>query len=483
MLKSTLAALLCLAITTSALADPCGMVPPIYTGNQIPITRVGEQNTYVFYKDGIETFVIRPGFRGNVEEFGMLIPFPTPPAIRKVPDHIFPHLAAAVDPPEVVIDLRPQPAMAVMNMAGAPESAPAPGLDLLVKQRVRVIRTEAVGMYEVAVLEAGSSAALKRWLEEHEYRYPDGMDKPCDEYVADGWCFVAIKTKVGSKNKVNPKPGQRNVRSGLPSGSSFDGFVQGMGFRFKSKELVVPMRLSAFNKGELRNVVYLLTEGPRRIRSIPEEYVMRQIQGETLLGNVLNPLPVRIIGAPADTKIPEWHARNLPKRRNPEPKNGAAKELFATDLLAVSSGQLSLPHEEAEKELLRIGERLLLRGAAIDKLNTESLAADRKKVVETALKGKLEKMTLNVIDGDFPRDVIAKKNLAFVEFNMSARRNTPQAYDAKKNGPAGRKEGILKVGKIDFDDNKRPLSIPVIGLIAGMSIALLTYIGKRNRKP
>ena len=38
----------------------------------------------------------------------MLIPFPAPPALRKVPDHIFPHLAAAVDPPEVVVDLRQQ---------------------------------------------------------------------------------------------------------------------------------------------------------------------------------------------------------------------------------------------------------------------------------------------------------------------------------------------------------------------------------------
>ena len=62
-----------------ASADPCGMVPPIYTGQDVPLTRVGLQQTYVFYKDGVETFVIRPGFTGKVDEFGMLIPFPTPP--------------------------------------------------------------------------------------------------------------------------------------------------------------------------------------------------------------------------------------------------------------------------------------------------------------------------------------------------------------------------------------------------------------------
>ncbi|MEK6238829.1 MAG: hypothetical protein N2C14_29285, partial [Planctomycetales bacterium] len=93
-------------LSSSILADPCGMVPPIYQGQGSPITRVGEQITYVFHKDGVETFVIRPGFQGKVDEFGMLIPFPNPPALRKVPDHVFRHVAAAIDPPEVTVDLR-----------------------------------------------------------------------------------------------------------------------------------------------------------------------------------------------------------------------------------------------------------------------------------------------------------------------------------------------------------------------------------------
>ena len=86
-------------VAGTVVADPCGMVPPVYTGPGTPITRIGEQQTYVFYKDGVETFVIRPGFTGKVDEFGMLIPFPTPPAIRKVDDAIFSHIAAAIDPP------------------------------------------------------------------------------------------------------------------------------------------------------------------------------------------------------------------------------------------------------------------------------------------------------------------------------------------------------------------------------------------------
>ncbi len=54
------------------------------------------------------------------------------------------------------------------------------------EDEVRVLRQEAVGMYEAAVLEAGSAAALKRWMDDHGYKYPAGMDAVCEEYVKLG---------------------------------------------------------------------------------------------------------------------------------------------------------------------------------------------------------------------------------------------------------------------------------------------------------
>ncbi|MAA80213.1 MAG: hypothetical protein CL916_13245, partial [Deltaproteobacteria bacterium] len=78
-----------------ASADPCGMVPPIAVTNSNAIARQGSQRTYVFFKDGIETIALRPGFTGSVEDFGMLIPFPSPPALRKIEDDTFAHIEAA----------------------------------------------------------------------------------------------------------------------------------------------------------------------------------------------------------------------------------------------------------------------------------------------------------------------------------------------------------------------------------------------------
>ncbi|MFQ5735090.1 MAG: hypothetical protein ACE5KM_24415, partial [Planctomycetaceae bacterium] len=138
----------------TASADPCGMVPPIYTGPGTPIARTGDQNTFVFYKKGVETFVIHPGFKGKVEEFGMLIPLPKVPELRKVSDNIFPHLRAAIDPPEVVVYAARR--FDFFNAQGAPanQSRQSNGKLMLEKeQAVRVVKEEAVGMYEVAVLE------------------------------------------------------------------------------------------------------------------------------------------------------------------------------------------------------------------------------------------------------------------------------------------------------------------------------------------
>lgn len=98
---------------------------------------------------------------------------------------------------------------------------------MLGKDEVRVLREEAVGMYQAVVLEAGSAAALKRWMDDNGYKYPTGMDAVCEEYIALGWCFVAEKAKVGGKTNVDPKPRMKGVDTKLPSRSAFDGHVTG----------------------------------------------------------------------------------------------------------------------------------------------------------------------------------------------------------------------------------------------------------------
>ena len=422
-------------------ADPCGMVPPIQSLAGA-IQRTGVQQTYVFHRGGIETLVLRPAFTGSVEEFGMLIPFPSPPSVRKVADNVFEHIAAAIDPPEVVVNLMPMPETASADafyLGGSTRRG------LVLRDEVRVLSQEAVGMYEVAVLEAGSARALKTWMTEHGYRYPDGMDKVCDDYVADRWCFVAVKTRVGSKTAAAPRPGMRRADAQRPAGSSFQGAVQAMGFRFRSDELVVPMRLSTFNSGkDERNVVYLLSERASAIRNLPTAFVKRQVPGWKLLQNVTQPLPVRIIGGTID-QLPPERLKALAQQQDPKPRNGIAKELFLGDLEAARLGALVHGFEEREKRLLNIGEELGLRGSEIDAQIANVLASDRAAQQERVLRD-LAGMTMTVIDGAFSREVLARENLKFVDFAMAGDANHAGRYDAKVMGPAQRRGGVVALG-------------------------------------
>jgi hypothetical protein len=416
--------LLLLLLTLPVLADPCGMVPPItLDGGDANISRVGEQKTYVFYKDGVETVVIHPGFEGDVDEFGMLIPFPDPPALRKVSDKTFDHLVKAIDPPTITYWVnRPYPSSASMPVGFAANGATTRSV---AKTEVRVLNEEAVGMYEIAVLEAGSAAALKRWMDDHGFRFPDGMEATCTDYIEDDWCFVAVKTRVGQKAGVDPRAGMRSTNPQKPKGQKFTGKVQAMGFRFKSEVLEVPMRLSAFNAGDTHNIVYLLADQPMRASNLPKDLVTRQLSGDDLYRNVTEPLPFKIEGGTEDDMSPnDW--KSLEKQRDPKPVNGAAAELFASDLFVIASGKLTHASEEREKALLDIGERLGLRGGRLDSLHHTELAKDREMMKEESL-AQLKGMYLTVLDGEFDREVISRENIRFKPFKLQAHAENPTA--------------------------------------------------------
>ena len=464
-LARALAFLAALAPAPSVMADPCGMVPPIWLGEGTPIRRVGVQKTYVFYKDGMESIVLRPGFEGKVEEFGMLIPFPSPPELRKVADDVFPHVAAAIDPPEVVIDLQEKffPGCCDMEALGYSES----NLQFKARRReVTVLKQEAVGMYEVAVLDAGSVQALQGWMDDHDFRFPEGMEDTCQEYIEEGWCFVAVKARVGDQSATQPRPGMRDVDAGLPLGASFDGHVQAMGFRFWTDEIVVPMRLSAFNEGDLHNVVYVLSDTPQRVANLSADLVVRQVPGTVLFRNVSDPLPLRVLGGSLKD-ISDWRLEGLPRERDPNQHNGIARDLFASDLMAARTGRLSHELEEREKELLDIGERLGLRGPEIDAFIAEALREEREALVAAAL-ADLQSMTLSVIDGDFARDVIAAENLSFTAFRMADEENRCAVYDAKHFGPPPAAGGFL---------SELPPPGPLSRFVGLFTLAVLVLLG------
>lgn len=438
-MRSVLMALT-LALALPASADPCGMVPPAWIPDdpgQIAIQRTGVQTTYVFHKDGIESMVLRPGFTGSVDQFGMLIPFPSPPAIRKVGDDVHTQMGAAVDAPRMQVyvqDMRYE----LMSV----RSSAMPAMELeddsgsLKKDEVRVLNQEAVGMYEVAVLEAGSAGALGKWMSQNEFRYPDGMDLTIEDYVDEGWVFVAVKANVGAAEQLNPSPGLRGVNRRLPAGASFDGYVQAMGFRFKSEEPVVPMRLATFNGSDTHNLVYFLAEQPLKIRGLSSELVVRQVPGDEVRENLTELLPVDVHGG----AISRSELAALAPQRNPDPFVLQARDVIASDLLAARTNTLSHAFEEDEKELLRISEALGMRGGDVDKLHHDAISKSTADATEGSLRD-LNAMTLTVLEGTLPIDHLREYNLTFVDWEMDPARNDRTQWSRSPAGPVAYVQG------------------------------------------
>jgi hypothetical protein len=335
----------------------------------------------------------------------------------------------------------PMPEMEVMSVSDSMRSAPsmsrrskkseAGGLRF---DEVRVVNQEAVGMYEVAVLEAGSAFALKRWMSDNDFRYPTGMDRTVNDYVDQGWVFTTVKTKVGQMPGVQPRAGMKKTRNALPKGSSFHGHVQAMGFRFESDEPVVPMRLSTFNGTDTHNLIYVLAEKPVRMNAIDTKTVVRQVNGTTLHTHLTAPLEVSVHNGTAADIGPEYDAQ-IKALRNPTPYVKAARDVISADLLAVRGGDLTLPFEEAEKELLRINEALGLRDKSVDAMLEQQVTEHRERATRFALDD-LREMTLTVIEGDLPREYIQAKNVTFDEWTMDARRNHPNRWTRRPAGPS-----------------------------------------------
>ena len=427
--------LLLLSPFTEVSADPCGMVPPITVASaETAVVRSGAQRTYMFFKDGMETIALRPGFEGNIDNFGMLIPFPNPPAIRKIEDDTFAHIEAAIDPPKVKVHIYEDYPDEEMEDGGAmPPPSPRKKTEKgLQYNEIRVLKEEAVGMYQVAVLQAGSSGALKKWMDKNGYKYPTGMDEVTNEYVAIQWCFVAVKATVGQAPGVEPKPGMRDVNPKLPDGASFDGYVQGMAFRFPTDEPVIPMRLSVFNGKDPRNIVYALTEKPVKINNISEDLVLRQVNGDNLHHNVTKPLQVEYLNGTKSEVKNKYDLDRIKKQRDQTKFNSIARDLFASDLLALRQQSLSLPHEETEKDLLRVSESFGLRGPEVDKLHLQESKTAREVAVQGALDD-LNEMSISVIDGTFSGEVLARENLSFSSFTMPKEDNTRRNDSIRPN--------------------------------------------------
>jgi hypothetical protein len=104
---------------------------------------------------------------------------------------------------------------------------------------VNVLGEELLGGYQVARLAASDAGALQNWLDAHGYSLPAAARPILDDYVAEGWSFVAVK-----------------LAEAAPSGA-----LSPLRISYASDDIRYPMRLGALAAQPVSVSLFVLATG------------------------------------------------------------------------------------------------------------------------------------------------------------------------------------------------------------------------------
>jgi hypothetical protein len=185
----------------------------------------------------IESFTVQPVFKGNADDFGMVIPTPGRPKLKEAPREIFKDLALYT-----VLEPRPctQPMKKYSKMSVQEGAAPMPK-----KSTVKVLEAGVVGTLDYKIVTAEKADDLYDWLKENKYSF-SGDEATLRFYIDKKWFFTVMK--------IDPKQMKKE------GDGRYTGEVSPTRFQFESKELVYPLKITAISvKDQTEALFYVLT--------------------------------------------------------------------------------------------------------------------------------------------------------------------------------------------------------------------------------
>jgi hypothetical protein len=255
---------LLLILPVMALAD--GMVVPT-VAYPAKVT-IPEQRALICFSNGIERLVIETRFTGAGRNFAWVVPLPSQPVIEEATTGLFPTLQYLFRPEIVhevpryyigilfglgLIYLLRLAAKSVWNafviaffvlvlaamllpaLGGARSSAMSSTSS---SQPVDILDRELVGIYETTTITSRDSRVLENWLRDNGFVIAPDAKPVIDDYVKDGWVFVAAK-----------------IRRDRPDGEIST--PHPLSFTFKTDKPVYPMRLTGLNSQSLSVDLYV----------------------------------------------------------------------------------------------------------------------------------------------------------------------------------------------------------------------------------
>jgi hypothetical protein len=206
--------------------------------SQVIVVRDGDRNVITMYND----------FKGDTKDFAMVVPVPSvlqKKDIRVVDQQIFKTLNEYSQPRLVeYFDQNPCNRVqyeTVMDsgaaLGQATSVAPPPALQR--REKVKIEARYLVGEYDILILSAEESTALKTWLDENGYKIPKGAAEVLEPYIKSNLKFFVVKVNEKEKKKLGGN------------------FLRPIQITFNSPKFMLPIRLGMANAdGDQDMIVY-----------------------------------------------------------------------------------------------------------------------------------------------------------------------------------------------------------------------------------
>ena len=252
-MKKGAAIILLSAMITHEAAAFCGFYVSKADGtlknktSQVILVRDGNRNVITMYND----------FKGDFKDFAMVVPVPVVLQKKdiKVVDQAIFNTLNEYSKPRLVEYYDQNPcakyeydkalqgkAPGVMNEVVIRGYSTMQKKDLGVKVEAKYL----VGEYDILILSAKESSGLKTWLEENEYKIPQGADEVLAPYIKSNLKFFVVKVNEAEKKKL---PGN---------------FLRPIQISFTSPKFMLPIRLGMANAdGDQDMIVYAFTKKGR----------------------------------------------------------------------------------------------------------------------------------------------------------------------------------------------------------------------------
>jgi hypothetical protein len=215
--------------------------------SQVILVRDGNRTVITMYND----------FKGDIKDFAMVVPVPVvlkKSDIKVVDQQIF-NTLNEYSKPRLVEYYDQNPCNPYSDDKSAYKALPGKVAGVSVNEQSRSkfdtekVRIEArylVGEYDILILSAEESSALKTWLDQNGYKIPAGAEEVLEPYIKSNLKFFVVKVNEAEKKKL---PGN---------------FLRPIQISFSSPKFMLPIRLGMANAdGDQDMIVYAFTKKGR----------------------------------------------------------------------------------------------------------------------------------------------------------------------------------------------------------------------------